>query len=390
MRTFMAAAALAMTCASSTGANILDFRKSSQTLLASACRVSRSELLYITIGPEYDWSQTAEVLDMLSECAHQLHNTRDLSINISIPFEAAPSRIESLLSKTMEKFDSGIENGFTMRQTVKFEVRPPQNTVYQAEFREHGYAEYHYRQEDFNTHDPSKEEFVNGDRIDRRRFDFMAPFKPETGQLALQEYRASLQPTRLPIPPPIEVLNTLTTVLQNMTNLGTLRLRIDPPELEVISQINQTFHTNNLSLPSIEWLHLSPGMDFLTAFTPNIKFITSTGAFNTTSALDLIRSTKSTPKLQRLMLRTRWDERKLQAIIDNCPNLTTLYMLSLKGNGQVLNYRRNCTYNGGKPKALKAPTRPIADLRKSSGQKGPANITRLFEELPNLETVVVA
>ncbi|KAF7190742.1 hypothetical protein HII31_07901 [Pseudocercospora fuligena] len=389
MRKFMAAAALAIACASSTDANILDFRKSSQTLWASACRVPRSELLYITIGPEYDWFQTAEVLDMLLECAHQLHNTRDLSINISIPFEEAPSRIESLLEKIMEEVESGIENGFTMRHTVKFEMRPPQKTISQADFKEHGVVEYHYRQEDFNTHDPSKEDLETADDIDLRRFDFMVPFKPETAQLALREYQAGLEPTRLPTPPPVELLNALTTVLQSMTNLETLRLRIDPPEHEVIAEINQTFHNASLSLPSIKWLHLSLGLDFLTSFTPNINFITSIGVFNSTSALNLIRSTKLTPKLQHLTLRTRWDEQKLRAIVQNCPNLTTLYMLPLKGHGHVLNYRRNCPYDGG-PSALLAPTRPISGSRKSSGPRGPMDVERLFEELPKLETVVVA
>ncbi|KXT00628.1 hypothetical protein AC578_3164 [Pseudocercospora eumusae] len=385
MRASLVAAALAISCASFSNADIPGFRKTSQIPLTSTCPLAPSDLLNITIGPTHDWSQTSEALSTFAECADQLHTTRELSINISIPFEAPPSRIKARLDEIMQAIDSGIVDRFTMHRTVAFKIRPPQNTVDQAEFREHGYAEYNYRQEDFNTHGPSKSDLETADGIDRRRFDFMSPFKPETAQLALKNFQDSLTPTVLAIPPPTQLLNTLTTVLKSTTNLETLRLRIHPPEHQVISQINQTFHTNNLTLPSIKSLHLSPGTHFLTAFTPKITSITSIGVFNTTSALNLIRSS---PKfLQSLSLRTRWDERKLQAMVENCPNLTTLHMLSPAPHGQMLKYRRKYPY-GGVESALLAPTKRVPCPRKSLGPRGPRNVTRLFEELPGLATLV--
>ncbi|KXT13968.1 hypothetical protein AC579_4198 [Pseudocercospora musae] len=386
MRDSLVAAALAIIYACSSNANILGFKKTSQSPSTSTCHLTPSDLLNLTIGPTHNWSQTAEALRIFAECADQWHTTRELSINISIPFEAPPSRIKTRLEKIMETIDSGIEYGFTRHQTVEFRIRLPQNIVHQAEFREHGYAEYHYRQEDFNTHDPSKSDLETAGDIDWRRFDFMAPFKPETAQIALREYGDSLQPTLLPVAPSTELLKNFTTILRQMTNLETLRLRIDPPEYEVISQIDQTFLTDNLTLPSIKSLDLSPGTHFFTAFTPNLTSITSIGVFNTTSAFNSIRY--SPKSLQYLSLRTRWDERKLQAIVENCPNLTTLHMLPPTPNGQMLKYRRVYPY-GGVESALLAPTKPVPCPRKSLGPRGPRNVTRFFEEMPKLDTLVV-
>ncbi|EME81457.1 uncharacterized protein MYCFIDRAFT_81500 [Pseudocercospora fijiensis CIRAD86] len=388
MRASMVAAALAITCTSLIEANILaSFRKNSQLPFpsASACPLASSDLRNISIGAAYDWSQTAEALNVLSKCADLLSTTLELSINISIPFEPPPSPITSRLNKIKERIESGVKNSFTTHQTIKFGIRPPQKIIRQPDFLEHGKSEFLHRKDDFKVHAFNQKDLEALDSIDQHRFNFMTPFAPETSQIALQDFQASLQPTLLPIPPPPELLHTLTSLLQKATNLETLHLRLHPPSHEVPENFHQAFITSNLNLSSIKSLHLSPGMDFLVAFTPNVISITANGVWNTIQSLNLMNSTNS---LEHLTLRTRWDERKLDALVQNCENLTSLDMLSPGGDGQVVKFRRGIHSDGGDTSA----TRSVHGLRVSKYQRGPrgrGNFTRLFEELPKLETLVV-
>ncbi|KAF4977300.1 hypothetical protein FZEAL_6188 [Fusarium zealandicum] len=132
--------------------------------------------------------------------------------------------------------------------------------------------------------------------------------------------------------PPSHVPGLLADVLTSMPNLKKLECVQLSNESWAIGVFEAEFQKRDLTLPSVKRLFLGPDMHFLIAMCPNLKSVDTSEGYPWYPRIplegrerhDLIRATKSAPKLEEFGMHLRWHPKDLEEIRENMPQLKTL------------------------------------------------------------------